>query len=70
MRDSAIRGEINLQLGPDLRENTNVGTVDHIGFEELEVGHVRVGALELNDLSDFCHLLVDERGVGIALGVN
>jgi hypothetical protein len=70
VRDSTTSEEINLQLGPDLGENTNVGTVDHIRLKELEVGYVGVGALELDDLSDLFHLLVDEGRVSITLGVN
>ena len=61
---------VNLQLRPDLGEDTNVGTVDHVRLEELPVGNIRVGALELDDFSDFLHLLVHEGRVGIALGVN
>jgi hypothetical protein len=70
VRDPTISGKINLQLGPDLGENTNVGTIDHVRLKELEIGYVGVGAFELDDFSDLFHLLVDEGGVGITLGVN
>lgn len=58
------------KLGPDLAENTNVGTVDHLWAEKLEVGNIRVSSLELDDLSDLCHFLLDEWRLGIALCVN
>lgn len=64
-----MRGS-DLQLRPDLGEDTNVGTVDHAGLEELPVGDIRVCTLELDDLSDLFHLLVHERRVGITLRVN
>ena len=58
------------ELGPDLGENADVGAVDHLGLEELEVRYVGVVALELAHVFDFLQLGEDEAVVGVAFAVN
>lgn len=58
------------ELRPDLSEDTDVCSVDHVRFKKLKVRDVRVGTLEFDDFADLGHLLVDERRVGVTLCVN
>lgn len=66
------------QLRPDLREDTDMGAVDHVRFEQLEVGDIGVIPFELThvfDVLQFTHdkwrvrvtVTVDERQDGMAV---
>jgi hypothetical protein len=43
-----------------------MSSVDHLRLEQFHVSDVGVGTLELDDFTDLCHFLGDERGVDIA----
>ena len=58
------------QLGPDLREDANVGPVEHVGLEELQEGRVGVAPFELAHGFDVLELLDDERAVRVASAVD
>ena len=53
-------GETYGQLGPDLGKDTDVGPVDHVWLEELEVCHVCVVALEFAHVLDVLQFSHDE----------
>jgi len=57
------------KLGPYLGEDTDVGSVDHVGFEEFEESSVGVLALKLAHIFDVSELMDDERAVGVAFTV-
>lgn len=58
------------ELGPDLGEETDDGTVEHLGLEKVEVGDVGVAALKFAHVLDILKLVRDKRVVGVALAVN
>lgn len=58
------------QLRPDLREHADHRAVDHMWLQELEICHVRVVALELDDLADLLQFLVYEGRIGVSFAVN
>ena len=58
------------ELRPDLSEDANVGPVDHLGLEQLKVADISVSSLELDHVSDFLQLVVDEWGVSVTFGVD
>lgn len=58
------------QLRPDLSEDTNMSTVDHIRLEQLKIGCIGVLALELDDITNLLQLSLDPRMVEIALSMD
>ena len=58
------------QLRPDLCENSDVGTVDHVGLEEVKVGDVLVAGFKSAHLLDVAQLQGDQLAVGVALSVD
>ena len=58
------------QLGPDLREDADVGPVDHVWFEELEERGVGVVAFEFANAFDVLEFLGDEGAVWVSLAVH
>ena len=58
------------QLGPDLGEDADVGSVDHVRFEQLEVRDVGVVALELAHVLDILELSGNEGAVRVAFAVD
>jgi hypothetical protein len=53
-----------------LRENADVSSVDHLRLEQFKVRDVGIGTLELDDFTDLCHFLGDERRVHITVSVH
>lgn len=58
------------ELRPDLCENTNVCSIDHLGLEEFEVAHICVASLEFDHIADLLQLEVDKWCISVALGVD
>ena len=58
------------ELGPDLGEQTNVSTVDHPRLEQVKVGDIRVGYLELDHGTNLLHFVVNQWIAGVAVAVN
>lgn len=58
------------KLRPDLSKDTDVCSVNHIGLEQLHIGNVGVGSLELNDFSNFSQFLSNEWGVGVTAAMD
>lgn len=58
------------KLGPDLSEDTDESTVEHLGLEQLQVRNVGVLALELAHLANLLHLSHDEGAVGVTVTVD
>ena len=67
---NVVRRDIHSRkLPPDLRENTDVGAVEHLGLEGLQVRHVGVVALKFAHLLNLAQLAVNKRSIGIAFAV-
>ena len=58
------------QLRPDLREDTNVGPVDHVWLEELEERSVGVVAFEFAHSFYILEFLDNKRAVRVAFSVD
>ena len=58
------------ELRPNLGKDADVGSVDHVGLEKLEVGNVGVAALELAHILDLFEFAEDEGIVLVAFGVD
>jgi hypothetical protein len=58
------------QLGPDLREQTHHGSVQHPRLEQVNVSSVVEGALQLALLADILQLQSDEGVVSVTFAVN
>jgi hypothetical protein len=58
------------ELGPDLRKNADMGTIDHVRLEQLEIGNVGVVALKLAHFLDLLQFKLDKRIVRIAFTMN
>ena len=58
------------QLGPDLSKDADMSPVDHVGFEQLEVGDIGIVALELAHVLDVLELSGNEGAVRIAFTVD
>ena len=58
------------ELGPDLREDADVGPVDHVGLEELEEGGVGVAAFEFANVFNVLEFLGDEGAVWVTFAVD
>lgn len=58
------------QLRPDLSENTDMGAVDHVRFEQLEVGDVGIVPFELTHVFDVLQLAHDKRRVRVTVTVD
>lgn len=58
------------QLGPDLSEDSDVGSPDHVGLDELEEGDVGVVALEFAHVFDVLEFADHEGAVGVAFAVD
>ena len=54
------------QLGPDLGEDSDVGSPDHVGLDEFQEGGICVVAFEFVHVLDFLKLLPHKVAVGIA----
>ena len=57
-------------MGPDLREDADVGPVDHVWLEEFEERNVGVLAFEFAHGLYILELLDDERAVRVAFSVD
>lgn len=53
-----------------MREDTNMGAIDHVRFEQLEVGDVGVVPFEFTHVFDVLQLAHDERRVRVTVTVN
>lgn len=58
------------QLTPDLHEETNDGSVDHVRPEQLQVADVGVLALKLDHFTDLGHFTVYEGRIRVAMAVD
>ena len=58
------------QLGPDLREDADVGPVDHVRLEEFQEGGVGVLAFEFAHVFDVFEFLDHEGAVRVAFAVH
>lgn len=58
------------QLRPDLREESDVGSVDHVWLEKLEIGYIGVVALEFAHILDLLYFAHDERAIWVAFAVH
>lgn len=58
------------QLRPDLREDADVGPVDHVWFEELQERSVGVVAFKFAHAFYAFKLMDDKRAVGVAFSVD
>lgn len=47
-----------------------MGAVDHVGFEQLEIGHIGIVAFKLAHLLDFLVFSEDEGAVGVPFAVH
>lgn len=64
--DSTRTGE----LRPDLGEDTDVSSVDHVWLEKLQVRNIGISTLKFAHVFDLLEFLEDERRVTVAFGVN
>lgn len=58
------------QLTPDLGEDTDMGTVDHVGLEELEIGDISISSFKLADIPDLLQLSLDKGRVWVTVAVD
>ena len=58
------------QLRPDLREDADVGPVDHVRLEEFQEGSVGIVPFELAHAFDILELLQNKRTVRVAFTVD
>lgn len=58
------------QLRPDLREDSDVGTVDHTGFEEIQVSDILVAAFKFTHGFDVLQFEGHKWAVWIAFAVD
>ena len=58
------------QLRPNLSEDANVGAIDHVRFEQLEVRYIRITALEFAHVFDLLEFLHDKGRFAVAFGVD
>lgn len=58
------------QLRPNLGEETNKGTVEHLRLEQVQVGNIGVAALKLAHVLDVLQFVGDKRVVRITLAVH
>lgn len=60
MRRSTYHDIHTGELRPDLCEDTNVGSVDHIGLKQFEKGDIGIVAFEFDNLPNVTQLPGDE----------
>ena len=53
-----------------MRKNADMGTIDHVRLEQLEIGNVGVVALKLAHFLDLPQFKLDKRIVRIAFTMN
>ena len=58
------------ELRPDLSEDTNVQTVDHVGLEELEVVDISILALEFAHVLNLLKLDLNKSVIAVTLAVD
>jgi hypothetical protein len=58
------------ELRPNLSENADVGTIDHVRLEQLEIGNVSIVPFKLAHLLDFLEFELDKGIVRIAFTMN
>ena len=58
------------QLGPYLGEDTDVGSINHVWFEEFEESRIGIVALEFAHVFDVLQLPVYEGAVGVSFAVD
>ena len=58
------------QLRPDLCKDTDMGSVDHVRLQKLEIRDIGIVALELAHLFDVLKFPRDPRTIGVAFAVN
>lgn len=58
------------ELTPDLGENPNMSSIDHMRLEKLEIRDISVATFELARVFDLLQLLEDESIVPVAFGVD
>ncbi len=58
------------QLRPDLCEEADVCSIDHVWLEKLKIGDIGVVALELAHILDFLHFTHNKRAVWVAFAVH
>ena len=58
------------QLRPDLREESDHSAVDHVWFEEIEVGDILVATLKLTHFLDVLQFVRNKRAVTVSFPVD
>lgn len=58
------------QLRPDLGEDTDVESVDHVRLDEFKVRNVLGLGLERYEFTDFLKFFQDERCIAVTLGMD